>query len=1208
MPFHLDISGQTLLPEDLNESVSVPTLRPVPRRGTEDLPPDRARIRFLASLGGGGMGLVYRAWDVDMQAQVAAKLVRWPSPDAAVQLKHEFRVARQVGHPNLVSLYDLFADDLGAFFTMELLRGEELIRFLRRGLPPGFALGSEGLLELRRVFADLVSGLRALHEAGIVHRDLKPANVLVTDEGRVVLLDFGVAAHRLERGPFGTQAVGTPAYMAPEQALGRDAGPAADAWALGCLLSEALTGQRARAPMWGTAALDPDANPAIRPFGPDDLADLVVALQSWPAGERPSLADVAKVLGHSSAPRLTMPAKTHAPFVDRDEARACLAGWLGGTGPTVVAATGPAGIGKSALIGATLAAFAGGPDRVVLSARCANTESVPFRAWDPVVDLLSERLLALPREEADGLVSPETPSLVKLFPVLARVPALAFGLDAPAPDDPVERRQAAFRGFGDLLERLGEQRRLVVAMDEAVWGDEDSAALLTDLAARSAPNLCLVVAHREGQAEGAPLIEAAREAGLRWGGLGTLHLPPLADADADALLAELLGEHLPADRSALLEQAEGSPFLLVELAHQLRGGSAVATVEQAIAARTAELDADARRLREAAAIADSPVTPGFLGELAALQEGVWEACYRLRDRRLLRSVRDARADRVEPYHERVQQAVVAGLSPARRVALHARAAHLLRGAGAPLRRVRHLVAAGESAEAARCAVDAGRDAQAALAFEQAVSFFRQATELVPSVEACEGLGVALRYTGRLAESAEALLRASELAAGDEQRASELRRAAGEAWLHAGDVAAGLRAMAPLLERAGIGIPGSVGAAQLTSLWYRVRFLIGGQPRVRTAPGALSGEEHRLDLLWSLSTALGMVDPARGDVLGVRHLLDAARIGEPVRLSRALGFEASCEAFAGSGWFLRRARELAARASALASETGNPADRAWALMAMCTVHGLAGEFAESAAVGREAEGAYLRECKGVDWELMIVRTYLNGSLALLGEVSELVARVPAGLEDAERRGHRLAAVVHRAGQPSVAWLWLDQPEVILDAEGPPATEGVPFSALEYFHLLGTTQARLYTGDATGARAALDAAWPGVKAGGFLTFPYCSTEMALLRARVAAACGDATACRAQAKAIAGATNLRHAPAFSALALALSGGSTAAAAPGYRAAAAACTAAGLRLYAAACAWRAELCEGNTAAATTQVALARGLGVVAPERYFGSVVPVPA
>ena len=206
------------------------------------------RYRIESLLGRGGMSEVYEAWDSELSIGVALKMLNMAAgAERALQrLKLEGLLARSVSHSNVCRVYDLGRHDDGKqtlwFLTMEILRGETLSeRLQQRGRLPQ----EEG----QRLAAQMAAGLGAAHHAGIVHRDFKPSNVmLVGDAGRelAVVTDFGVARALSVQanGPEPGQVIlGTPAYMAPEQALGEDVGPKADIYALGLVLYEMATGQ-----------------------------------------------------------------------------------------------------------------------------------------------------------------------------------------------------------------------------------------------------------------------------------------------------------------------------------------------------------------------------------------------------------------------------------------------------------------------------------------------------------------------------------------------------------------------------------------------------------------------------------------------------------------------------------------------------------------------------------------------------------------------------------------------------------------------------------------------------------------------------------------------------------------------------------------------------------------------------------------------------
>ena len=242
---------------------------------------------ILAPLGAGGMGEVYRATDTKLGRDVALKVLPGDMAHDAerlVRFRREAKVLAQLDHPNIVTIYSVEECDGVHFLTMQLVEGLPLDRLIcQNGLPV------EQITEIAKALAD---ALAAAHEKGIVHRDLKPANVMVTNEGRVKVLDFGLAkdvrggklADATLTSASQTQVgvvMGTPAYMSPEQTSGRPLDHRTDIFSLGVLLHEMSTGKR---PFEGTSSAElvsailrdtPPPVTEVRPDLPSDLARIV---------------------------------------------------------------------------------------------------------------------------------------------------------------------------------------------------------------------------------------------------------------------------------------------------------------------------------------------------------------------------------------------------------------------------------------------------------------------------------------------------------------------------------------------------------------------------------------------------------------------------------------------------------------------------------------------------------------------------------------------------------------------------------------------------------------------------------------------------------------------------------------------------------------------------------------------------------------------
>jgi serine/threonine-protein kinase len=287
------------------------------------------RYEILGLLGVGGMGSVYKARDAELDEIVALKAIRREivdRPGMLERFRREVKLARRVTHANVARVFDIHEHDGEKFLTMEYVDGESLAAVLAR----------EGRLSVARVVEialAVCAGLSAAHAAGVVHRDLKPDNVLVATSGRAVITDFGVAREddgvRSDATAVGV-AVGTPAYMAPEQVEGSDVDARVDLYALGAMLFELLTGERpfqGESPFAVAAARLVAPPPDPRANGrdvPDACARLVMRCMARRREDRPaSAAAVASELasltlpavGAAATPTVAVRAVAPAPTV-----------------------------------------------------------------------------------------------------------------------------------------------------------------------------------------------------------------------------------------------------------------------------------------------------------------------------------------------------------------------------------------------------------------------------------------------------------------------------------------------------------------------------------------------------------------------------------------------------------------------------------------------------------------------------------------------------------------------------------------------------------------------------------------------------------------------------------------------------------------------------------------------------------------------------
>ncbi|MFD7402971.1 serine/threonine-protein kinase [Streptomyces sp. NPDC059866] len=278
------------------------------------------RYRLLSPLGEGGMGTVWLARDEVLRREVAVKEVRAPAglPAADVErmyarLEREAWAAARVANRNVVTVYDVATEEGRPWIVMELVRGISLAELL----------DAEGPLSPQRaahIGAEVLSALRAAHEAGVLHRDVKPGNVLLSNDGRVVLTDFGIAMVEGSSALTMTgEVVGSPEFLAPERALGRTPGPESDLWSLGVLLYAAVEGSspfRNDTPLSTLRAIVDEELPPPRRAGP--LTPVIEGLLRKDPAERLPAARAEqdlRLIGAGGTPRAdTAPTTPYTPY------------------------------------------------------------------------------------------------------------------------------------------------------------------------------------------------------------------------------------------------------------------------------------------------------------------------------------------------------------------------------------------------------------------------------------------------------------------------------------------------------------------------------------------------------------------------------------------------------------------------------------------------------------------------------------------------------------------------------------------------------------------------------------------------------------------------------------------------------------------------------------------------------------------------------
>lgn len=714
-------------------------VRPDPRLGTLL----DQRYRILERLGEGGAGVVYRARHEAMERQVAIKVLHAELLAGGgapfERFRREARAAGALSHAHVVTIHDFGRSAEGeAFLVMEYCEGGSLAdRLAREGpLPPREAV---------RLLGEVAAAIDAAHAAGIVHRDLKPANILFAG-GRARVADFGLARLVAGEDPqlTGARAIGSPLYMSPEQCQGLPAGPASDVYSLGAVAYELLTGappfrgESVQALLLAHLTREPEDPRRSAPGLPERAARALLAALAKEPAQRPARAgDLARELAEafveadgrtSDGWRPVAPPVPSVGRAGRERSGSAAAEPIGrerelaelaalaaraarGEGCLVTVAGEP-GTGKSTLVASFLArARARHPEAWVALGRAAEhfASAEPF---SPFLDALGGLLSGPGRAELAPAIETLAPTWAAHFPAWVGSGAREEALGGLRSRDRMPRELLA------LIERLGEERPLILALEDLHWADPASVDLLAFLAPRlDALPLLLVATYRPAdvEIERHPLRGLLRH--LAQGSLPWTEIvpPPLGAAETEALLARELGLAPPAELVELvLRRTEGNPlFLLSVLNHLLQSGTLVRregqllllrslpsierTLPDGIAAvirsKVDRLEPEDRRLLEAASVIGESFPAALVAALAETEEVDVEEALRRLDARYRLVTADGAVElpdgsaspRYRFAHSLYQHAFYDELASKRRELWHRRAAEELerRFAGQP---------------------------------------------------------------------------------------------------------------------------------------------------------------------------------------------------------------------------------------------------------------------------------------------------------------------------------------------------------------------------------------------------------------------------------------------------------------------------------------------------------------------------------------------
>ncbi|KIG17956.1 serine/threonine protein kinase [Enhygromyxa salina] len=1148
------------------------------RRGAEVRVGDRlGDYEIERRLGAGGMGEVFAARSLATGERVALKVLAQAGSTALYRFKREFRALADVTHPNLITLHELvIAREHPPFFTMELVDGVPFTEYVRGHTPAGQL---PNLVRLGRSLGQLIFGIHHLHLAQCLHRDVKPSNVLVSRGGRVVVLDFGLVSELagIDVGVTRDGApLGTPAYMAPEQAVAGKTTPASDLYAIGVMLFECLTGElpfRGSAievmmhkqegeipdPRTKVAELSPDLralcmrllarDPESRPTGSElittfEALDLGLdhgsgssssSSSSGPRGGAASLLAGAGASGVFASTSLSSGSMvggdlrlgTRAPFMGRKRELGQLSAALRDVEEINAAVTvhvfGASGFGKSALLNRFLGRVRRKHEALVLSGRCLERESVPYKGVDAIIDALSVQLRRMPEVEVAALQPRALGPLTRIFPVLGDVwPKPAYS----GPGEATELRRQGLGALRELVQRLSDRRPLVVCIDDFQWADIDSVRLLNALIRPpDAPAMLVLLGFRNDLELGPGSREAIAEltgaSALEGRDVRDLQLGPLAQQDAVELTMKLMGEAAdPALARSHVERAGANPFFLSQIVlggHAKGEGAGELDLDEIVARRIVDLDPDRRTLLALVAAAGGPIPVVALDQLAlnATLDAVLDELCALG---LLTRPRTHASDEelgtapdrstwaVETAHGRIREVVLGELEPAELRAVHVQLAELLEQHGGDLDTLAEQFARGGAVErAAAYSERAAVQAAQALAFARAAELYERTLELLPATAPAakrRSLRLALAHQlinlGRGAAASDILLELAVVSKPDEARS--LRQRAAEQLLRAGRLDEGLDLSRTLFTELGEPMPrgfwGAVWMIVRERARLRWRALFGAR-ELRTEAEVPAQLLTRLDVISSVATGLSLQEIILTQALHARALVLAREAGEPRRLGIVLSYEFVAQAALGRSEAARRmmidCRELATRVDDV--ELDRAIDLSEAMIDW---------FGGRMPKARLRLAHLLRRIEaspGADWIRAYAAIRYAETCMYSGQLGELRRELPRWITTAREHGnlHELASLCGVGATVSLYYDDLDGAKRHLDA-GRECWDASRYTVPDLTLDLSAANVMLYGGNAEGALAEVAMAAASARDSGMGRLPLISVLIQQARARV------------------------------------------------------------------------------------------------------------
>ncbi len=660
-------------------------------------------------LGEGGMGVVYRAHDPRLDRQVAVKVLipaMAANAEARERLRREAVAAAALDHPYICKIFEIGESAGTIFLVMEFIAGQTLHQRIESGKLP--------VPEALRVASEIAEALEEAHARRFLHRDLKPANIMLTTQGHVKVMDFGLARRLSDTLASGdtTQGIGdsqltvpgtilgTPDYMSPEQVKGLDLDPRSDQFAFGVILAEMLSGVNPfRKPSTvETLSAVIHETPQLHGEIPQALLTVIRRMLSkLPEDRFASMAEVRAELRRLAVPSETSrieaaPQGQIIPIGREAELKQLthqLDEALAGTGSLVMIGGEP-GIGKTHLISA-LADTARMRGALVVTGHCYEMEGSP--PYSPFIEMIEWSMRNGSRDNLRHMLGEDAPEVARLVPELRQMfPDIPPALDLP----PDQQRRYLFNAYRSFVERVSRLTPVVAIFEDLHWADEPTLLLLEHLAksVSTIPRL-MIVTYRDVDLDVNRPFARTLESLMRQKLASRILLRRLPVAGVEQMLTALSAQKPPKSLARVVfEETEGNPFFVEEVFRHLaeegklfdEKGVFLADlrvdqlhvpegVRLVLGRRLQRLSDEARRILTTAAVIGRVVPLELLEELEnAHPDAALDAIEEAERAHLVEAETSGRQTRYRFVHELVRQTLAENLSLPRRQRLHARIA------------------------------------------------------------------------------------------------------------------------------------------------------------------------------------------------------------------------------------------------------------------------------------------------------------------------------------------------------------------------------------------------------------------------------------------------------------------------------------------------------------------------------------------------------